>query len=345
MQVHHDASHESKRMLRRRDFLSFISHGAFLMSVTPSSCISSSAPAPEASGTGYVFDERYMEHVLYASHPESPQRLKAIQKKMTETGLAKNMTAIEPLDNPLPAIRLVHSQSHIDDINDRAVTGDIARLAVAGALGAVRAVAQGMVRNAFCALRPPGHHALNTGREEGFCFFNNIAIAARYAQHEYKLQKVLIIDWDYHHGNGTEWAFYEDPNVLFFSTHDWHAYPGTGDPRKRGKGAGEGYNINVHLGCGTEDDDMYRAWETHLLPAAEKFKPDIVLISAGFDSRKDDLLGCFNLTDICFSRLTRMAMDIADTHCNGRLVSLLEGGYNVYGLAEAVAAHVSALMG
>jgi acetoin utilization deacetylase AcuC-like enzyme len=299
---------------------------------------------PVSGNTGYVSDGRFLDHLLSESHPESPQRLSAIQKKLRDTGLLDDVTPVEPVGNPESAISLIHSKSHIESIAGIPKTGAIAGLAVAGALGAVAAVASGRIRNAFCALRPPGHHALDTGREEGFCFYNNIAIAARFAQTEYNLRKVLIIDWDYHHGNGTEHAFYEDPTVLFFSTHDWKAYPGTGDPRKRGKGAGEGYTVNVHCGWGTDDDDMYRIWENRLLPAAEKFKPDIVLISAGFDSRADDPLGCFNLSDKCFARLTRMAVDIAETHGSGRLVSLLEGGYNVDGLAEAAAAHISALL-
>ncbi|MBD3392539.1 MAG: histone deacetylase [Chitinivibrionales bacterium] len=315
------------------------------MGLAPLACDAHTNAPSGSKNTGYVYDKRYLDHVLSAFHPESPERLTAIEKKLKETGLIDEMRGLPLLADPMPAIGMVHSESHIANIGHIPTTGGIAPLAVAGALGAVKAVGDGTVRNAFCALRPPGHHALNTGREEGFCFFNNIAIAARYAQRELGFEKVLIIDWDYHHGNGTEWAFYDDPSVLFFSTHDWRAYPGTGDPKKRGQGAGEGFTINVHLGCGADDDDMYRAWDDKLLPAAQAFKPDIVLISAGFDSRKEDTLGCFDLTDLCFSRMTKMAMGIADAHCDGRLVSLLEGGYNVYGLAEAVAAHVMTLTG
>ncbi len=215
---------------------------------------------------------------------------------------------------------------------------------MAGALGAVKAVSDGIVDNAFCAIRPPGHHAHNSGGEEGFCYFNNVAIAAKYAQNVLNYEKILIIDWDYHHGNATQDSFYSDPSVLFFSTHNQFAYPGTGDPAMQGEGAGLGYNINAHLDTGATDDDMKRAWEEQLLPKVETFKPDFVLISAGFDSRKDDTLGTFTITDSCFSYITKLALDIADTYCKGRLVSLLEGGYNIGGLALAVEAHISTLL-
>lgn len=306
---------------------------------------SAGTAAAKKVGTGYVYDDRYLKHQIYSTHPESPKRLRAIEQRFSESGISKDLLhlAIGTVNDS--QLRLNHTESHIESISAMKTTGEIARLAVAGAFSAVDAVCTGAVRNAFSALRPPGHHAKSTGREEGFCFYNNVALAARYAQKKHGKRKILIIDWDYHHGNGTEWSFYDNPTVLFFSTHDKRAYPGTGSPRKTGAGDGAGYNINVHLGCGANDEEMYRAWEKHLIPAAEKFMPDLVLVSAGFDSRKDDPLGCFNLTDLCFSRMTKMAMEIADRHCNGRLVSLLEGGYNIAGLAEASTAHVATLMG
>jgi acetoin utilization deacetylase AcuC-like enzyme len=232
----------------------------------------------------------------------------------------------------------------VDSVRQIKVTGPVAALAVAGALGAVDAVARREVRNVFCCMRPPGHHANNTGREEGFCFYSNAAIAAKYAQQVHGYQKILIVDWDYHHGNATQNAFYDDPSVLFFSTHDWQAYPGTGDPSLGGTGEARGLNINVHLDCGSGDTDMLVSWERQLLPAVTEFRPDFVLISAGFDSRKDDLLGCFEITDNAFRRMTRIVMDIADDFCDGRVVSILEGGYNVDGTALAATAHVETLI-
>jgi acetoin utilization deacetylase AcuC-like enzyme len=297
-----------------------------------------------ASQTGYVYKDRYQDHVLYNGHPESPERLVEIQRVMKQTGLDQEVTPLEPLADPLPFIETIHTSAHIQSVKQIPVTGEVSELAVGGALAAVKAVSEGTVKTAFCAIRPPGHHAHNSGGEEGFCFYNNVAIAARYAQAGHGHKKILILDWDYHHGNGTENAFYDDPSVLFFSTHDWYAYPGTGDPSRTGTGAGAGYNINVHLACGATDDDIRAAWETKLLPAAEKFKPDFIFISAGFDSRVDDLLGCFLITDKGFAQLTDLALGLAHTHCGGRVVSLLEGGYNVTGLAQAVTAHVGKLV-
>ncbi|MEX2516947.1 MAG: histone deacetylase, partial [Gammaproteobacteria bacterium] len=158
------------------------------------------------------------------------------------------------------------------------------------------------------------------------------------------LERILIVDWDYHHGNGTEAAFYDDPGVLFFSTHDINAYPGTGHSGDTGSGAGKGYTINVPLGCGATDADIIAAFRDRLLPAATDFKPEFILISAGFDSRESDLLGCYDITDAGFAELTRMMLELADQHCAGRLVSILEGGYNLQGNASAAAAHVGELV-
>jgi acetoin utilization deacetylase AcuC-like enzyme len=263
---------------------------------------------------------------------------------LSARGIDKELTTLSLLPDPLPYIESFHTPEHVESIRQIEVTGQVAELAVAGALGAVDAVAHGYVRNAFCAIRPPGHHANNTGREEGFCFYSNAAIAARYAQEVHGCERILIIDWDYHHGNGTQNAFYDDPTVLFFSTHDWQAYPRTGDPSSTGEGDGIGLNINIHLDCGSEDADMLRHWDNDLVPAASRFKPDFIIISAGFDSRKDDLLGCFNISDDCFRRMTRLALDLADDYAGGRVVSLLEGGYNVDGQALAAAAHVETLL-
>jgi len=326
--------------LTRRHFLAAAS-GA-LASAALADGVATSAPS---SGTGFIHDERYLRHIMRPGAPESPQRLSAIVDAMHKTGLDEKVTHLPPIDDPMPWIKQVHSTSHIDKIRAIPTTGPIAELAVAGALAGVAAVSDGRVRNAFCAIRPPGHHAQNTGREEGFCYYNNVAVAARYAQSRGHA-RILIIDWDYHHGNGTEKAFWDDPTVLYFSTHDARAYPGTGSPSRKGgpHKATLGYNVNVDLHCGATDADMVAAWDRHLMPVVERFRPDVVLISAGFDSRVDDTLGCFKVTDIGFMQLTKKAMRIADAHCGGRLVSVLEGGYNVNGLALATCAHVKALL-
>ena len=198
--------------------------------------------------------------------------------------------------------------------------------------------------NAFCAVRPPGHHA-NAGRGMGFCLFNNIAIAARYAQRKHGVGRVMIVDWDVHHGNGTQDIFYADASVFFFSTHQWPLYPGTGRADETGEGPGAGTTMNFPFPPDQGGREILGAVENALVPAAEKFQPELLLISAGFDSRVGDLLGRFTLTDEDFADLTRVVMEIADRHAGGRVVSMLEGGYSLPGLGSAAAAHVQALGG
>ena len=304
--------------------------------------------SPQAAGTALIYDPRYLDHVLIrpggGRPPEIPERLVRMRAELEARGLIEATVPIAPTADPLLHIRAHHTGEHVDSVRQLGVSATVAELAVSGALTGVDVVAEGRARNVFCAIRPPGHHANNTGAEEGFCYYSNAAIAAKYAQEIHGHEKVLVIDWDYHHGNATQNAFYDDPSVLFFSSHDWAAYPGTGDPSLTGEGEGTGLNINVHLDCGSSDADMLRYWDNALSPAVAAFNPDFVIVSAGFDSRRDDLLGCFDLTDDAFRRMTRMAMDYADSCCEGRLVSLLEGGYNLDGTALAAAAHVETLL-
>ncbi len=304
--------------------------------------------SPQATGTALIYDPRYLDHVLVRPDggrpPEIPERLVRMRAELEARGLIEATVPIAPTVDPLLRIRAHHAGEHVDSVRQLGVTATVAELAVSGALTGVDTVAEGRARNVFCAIRPPGHHANNTGAEEGFCYYSNAAIAAKYAQEIHGHERVLVIDWDYHHGNATQNAFYNDPSVLFFSSHDWAAYPGTGDPSLTGEGEGTGLNINVHLDCGSSDADMLRYWDNALSPAVAAFDPDFVIVSAGFDSRRDDLLGCFDLTDDAFRRMTRMAMDYADSCCEGRLVSLLEGGYNLDGTALAAAAHVETLL-
>lgn len=327
--------------MKRRQLLTLSAHtvlAALMMGVY------SKSHAKQALTTALVLDDGFIKHYISPIHPESPARYQAISRHIKADNLADKTLVISPINDAEQWLKLIHSQQHIMAIKTlRQAMHNNAVLAVAGVLAAIDAVCKEHVKNAFCASRPPGHHARNTGQEEGFCYYNNIAIAAKYAQQQYGRKKILIIDWDYHHGDGTEWAFYSDPSVLYFSTHDQFAYPGTGFPSRVGKGKGEGFNINVHLQCGASDADIINAFADKLMPAAAQFKPDLILISAGFDSRKDDLLGCFDVSDQGYIKLTQMVKLLAEKHCRGNIVSLLEGGYNLKGNASAVVAHINAL--
>jgi acetoin utilization deacetylase AcuC-like enzyme len=280
---------------------------------------------PRASSrTAWVYDEAYLTPVFEPSHPERPQRVQAMAKAIRDHALNSQLDLLKPQSVQAfevdEAIKLIHTQTHIDSLRAQysATIIDLARLAVAGCMLAADAVMAERVRNVFVCSRPPGHHARNTGREEGFCFFNHVAIAARYLQKRHGVQRVLIVDWDYHHGDGTEHFFYEDGSVMLFNTYD-------------------------PLSCGTDDNQIRRVFEQQLVPAANRFKPDFILISAGFDSRANDLLGCFQISDEGFVSLTKIVMDLAERHCKGRVVSVLEGGYNLAGLASVALAHVGTL--
>jgi acetoin utilization deacetylase AcuC-like enzyme len=215
--------------------------------------------------------------------------------------------------------------------------------AVGGVLAACDAVVQGRAKNVFCAIRPPGHHALRD-RAMGFCLFNNAAIAARYLQRRHGLSKILIVDWDVHHGNGTQAAFYDDPTVLYFGVHRSPFFPMTGSAAERGAGAGLDYTVNVPLPAGAGDREHRSVFQEVLVPKAREFRPDFVLVSAGFDSHRHDPLGGMQVTTEGFAELTRIVKAIAEECCQGRLVSILEGGYGLEPLAESVEAHVRALM-
>jgi acetoin utilization deacetylase AcuC-like enzyme len=218
-----------------------------------------------------------------------------------------------------------------------------AYLAAGGALASVDAIISKQVDHVFCAVRPPGHHA-EAGRAMGFCLLNNVAIAARYVQKRYGLQRVLIVDWDVHHGNGTQHSFEDDSSVLFFSTHQYPHYPGTGRATERGQGAGEGFTIDVPMEAG-EGDEEYRAiFQKSLVPAADAFKPEFVIVSAGFDAHKDDPLASMGLTEEGYADLTGIVAGIAKRHASGRILSSLEGGYNLPALAASVDRHIQALL-
>ncbi len=309
--------------------------------------------------TGVVISESYVEHLTGDGHPEQPARVTAIVERLVADGLLARTRRIEPRAATDEEILRCHTADYLkivaEDVadGDRSLsTGDtrisrrsldIARLATGGVIAAVDAVVKGDVKNAFAVVRPPGHHA-TPKRGMGFCLFNSIAIAARHAQAVHGIRRVLIADWDVHHGNGTQDIFYEDGSVLFFDTHQHPLYPGTGLNDETGRGPGEGLTINCPFPAGSGRREIVGAFRERLLPAAERFKPELVLVSAGFDSRIDDPLGSFTLTDEDFADLTGIVRGIAAEHADGRLISTLEGGYALDGLAAAAASHVRALM-
>lgn len=298
------------------------------------------------TATGWVWDDIFLTPVFSPTHPEQPERVAAIRRAVEAQGLARELRPIAIRPPTEAELRLIHTDDHIDGI--RRKHGDaidrLGRAGVGAALAACEAVHAREVRNAFVCSRPPGHHARNDGEVVGFCLYNNVAIAARHLQRNLGYKRILIVDWDYHHGDGTEHFFYEDPSVLLFDTHDWRAYPRTGDPARRGAGEAVGTKISVDLPCGATDAQMLRAFDERLLPAADSFRPDFVLVSAGFDSRTQDKLGCFDITDEGYRQMTTRVCAIARKHCAGRVVSVLEGGYNFEGIASGVATHVRALM-
>jgi acetoin utilization deacetylase AcuC-like enzyme len=320
-------------------------------------------PATTSRATGFVFDEIYRQHLVGdIGHPERPERLTAVLGGLEKAGLLNSVTRIPARPATDDELAFAHDRAYVDLVkrelaNVQGVkqlsTGDTdvtreslaaARAAAGGVLNAADAVASGRVKNAFCAVRPPGHHATRN-RGMGFCIFNNVAIAARYLQRVHNIRRILIVDFDYHHGNGTQDIFYDDDTVFYFSTHHYGAYPGTGSAAETGTGKGIGTTLNVPLPPGAGDEQILAAFEQQLVPAARRFKPDFILVSAGFDGMRNDLLGQFDITPEGYAAITHVIVRLADELCQGRIVSVLEGGYRLDGLAESVAAHVKVLSG
>ncbi len=310
--------------------------------------------------TGLAADVRVRQHDVAPGEPDIPARFTAVTNHLRTAGLTDRLVPLEVRSATDDDLALVHTRDYIALVEHEIAQGrrqlstgdttisphsaEAARVATGSALSAVDAVFSGQVQNAFCVVRPPGHHA-GSARGMGFCLFNSVAIAARYAQRKHGVERVLIADWDVHHGNGTQDIFYSDGSVLFFSTHQSPWYPGTGAANETGEGAGAGKTINCPLPAGSGSAKVFGAFRDVLLPAAAAFRPDLILISAGFDSRVGDPLGQFLLRDEDFHHLTGMLTDLASTYCQNRLVSVLEGGYNLEGLALATDSHIRALLG
>lgn len=307
------------------------------------------------SRTGIIYHPDYLKHET-GPHPERKERLLSILSYLGETGRLDKLELTEPRSATLEEIRYIHSMDYIEKAKRYSQlelpldpdtilckdSYDIALLAAGGAITAVDSVLDNL-ESSFALVRPPGHHA-TPKRGMGFCIFNNIAIAARHAQKIGK-KRVLIVDWDVHHGNGTQDAFYDDPSVLYFSTHQYPHYPGTGWLDETGSGDGEGYNINVPLPAGTDDSGFIAAFEEILVPAALSFRPDFVLISAGQDASKNDGLAQMRMSVPGFGVLASIVKSIAKESCSGKVAAVLEGGYDLKMLAHSVAAILDVFMG
>lgn len=307
---------------------------------------------------GIHFDPTYERHDTGPGHPESTRRYQVLEAALADS--AEGFVRIPGRMATVQEILLAHGPDYLKRVEhevaghlDCLSTGDtaichesfdVALHATGAVLNAVDAVMQGDVRSAFCAVRPPGHHA-SASRGMGFCIFNHVAVAARYLQSRHGMRKIAIIDWDVHHGNGTEAIFIGDPTVLYVSLHQEHIYPFTGLASQRGHGAGEGFNLNIPLPDNSDGSVALRKWSELLEPAVDAFQPDFLLISAGFDARVDDPIGGLRWDDGTFAGMTRRCVALADRWCGGRIVSSLEGGYNPRGLAAAAVAHVRALAG
>ena len=305
-----------------------------------------------------LYTDPFFQQHQTGVHPERPLRLAAIEAHLSETGLLEKCA--RPKWEPATSEQLarVHAKKYIDELRAYAAAGggqiesdtvvspqsyDVAQFAAGAVCDAVARVLRGEDSSALCLVRPPGHHALHSGAM-GFCLFNNIAVGARAALHEHRLDRVLVVDWDVHHGNGTQASFWEDEQVGFFSAHRWPFYPGTGDGNETGSGAGLGYTRNMPVELGITRKDYLAKFASELESFASKIRPQLVLISAGFDAHRQDPIGSLGLETEDFAELTRIVQGVADGFSQGKIVSVLEGGYNPKRLAESVEAHLNELL-
>jgi acetoin utilization deacetylase AcuC-like enzyme len=305
--------------------------------------------------TLYITHAACLDHLTPSGHPERPDRLRAIERALAADAY-KPLLRVEAPSASLETIALCHPMDYITAVQEASPERGLVQIdadtsmspgtfeaSLRGAGGAVHAVDEvmtGKASNAFVAVRPPGHHA-ETARPMGFCLFNNAAIAARHAQREHGAERAAIVDFDVHHGNGSQDIFWSDPSVLYSSTHQMPLYPGTGAVSESGE---HDTIVNAPLRPGDRGSQFKAAFETRILPRLREFKPDLVVISAGFDAHTRDPLANLNLVEADFAWATQQLMEIADQSAQGRVVSVLEGGYDLQGLAGSVAAHVTALM-
>jgi len=309
--------------------------------------------------TALIHHPIYEKHNTGIGHPETPKRYEVVMNALREDAdFFNSLLEIQPEQASQGLIQAAHTKEHFRRVEGAFENGmsmldadtaismksfDAALYAAGGACRAVDAVMSGEAKNAFVAVRPPGHHA-TAENSMGFCIFNNVAVAARYAQNKYKeIERVAIIDWDVHHGNGTQGIFYDDPSVFFFSMHQYPWYPGTGSKGENGFGRGKNYTMNLPVKAQTKASEQLRMFEAAISDINRNFKPDLIMISAGFDAHLTDPLGQLRLEDKDYISMTKVLKNWADEVCEGRIVSALEGGYNLETLGETVKNHVAAL--
>jgi len=308
--------------------------------------------------TAYVYDPSYLEHNR-PGHVECRERLETTMQVLDQRGLLEKLAQIQPAPVPVEHLLAVHHEQYVKLAKDVAERGggnldsdtylngrsyEVALLAAGGLLNLVDAILDGKADNGFALVRPPGHHAL-PGRGMGFCLFNNVAVAAQYALKHRGLSRILIADFDLHHGNGTQEMFYTTDSVMYFSTHQYPYYPGTGHWSEIGAAAGEGFTVNVPLLAGVGDEGYERIFDEILYPIAERYLPEFILVSAGFDAHWRDPLGMMQLSAAGYGSLAGILKQMADELCDGRLAFTLEGGYDLQGLAHSIAAVLQALLG
>lgn len=300
--------------------------------------------------TGIVRDPVYLLHEMGGYHPESPERLRVIYEMIDESALKLNLNEIPVRQATVDELSTNHDRRYVEQIAATEGRGntfldpdtsacshswEAASKAVGGICNLLDAVIEGRLRNGFALVRPPGHHA-ERHRAMGFCIFNNIALAARHAVNGHGMERVAIIDWDLHHGNGTQHSFYDDPRILFVSTHQYPHYPGTGKMNEVGQGQGEGFTVNVPLAYGAGDAEYVTVFHSLVAPLLEEYKPEIILVSAGFDTHRADPLGGMRVTEAGYEQMVQILLHLAKELCSGRIVLTLEGGYDLTALRDSV---------
>ena len=310
--------------------------------------------------TGLHYDGRYLLHDPGSGHPECRERLQGTWDHLTRQSWSNSLIRIETHIPDAAWLYQVHTKEYIDRVRQACADNypyldsmdvgickdsfDVAMLAAGAPLSLADNIIAGTIQNGFGLIRPPGHHA-EKDLALGFCLFNNVAILARYLQKQHGLDKVMILDWDVHHGNGTQHMFEEDPAVLYISTHQYPFYPGTGAASETGIGRGNGATLNCPMPAGSTDQDYEGIFRQKVLPKVEEFRPEFIIVSAGFDAHKEDPLAGMCLSTEFFGWMTDRVMELADRYCQGRIISLLEGGYNLTVLPLCIEQHLLHLLG